>query len=418
MSNLLEVHNVKKKFCKSLKRAMLYGLIDIGQNVFGYEKDHDRLKQDEFWAVDGISFALEKGKTLGVIGPNGSGKTTLLKMLSGIFMPDQGIIRVNGKLGALIQVGAGFHPLLTGRENVYINGSILGMTKKEIDAKFDSIVDFADIGDFLDTPVKYYSSGMYVRLGFAVAIHCEPDILLVDEILAVGDGEFRRKCFERIEELRSKGVSIVLVSHNLLSVERICNEALFMSKGRVQKYGDVHSVLRAYHQWSIENLNDNTGKRKRDSNILEAKDVKIVKIQYLDNDDKEIKEFVSLSLLKIRVHYKVLKEKVENPIIQISLINWQNVHVAVFATHIEDISLGELSEDGAIDCIIPELNVLFNRYYVTVAIYDTTHNIMYDHWDGSKVINGHFDVKSSIISLKMAEYTPICSFESKWKKLI
>jgi len=183
----ITVDHVSKKYCKSLKRSMLYGVTDIGRNTLGLSSHSGNLRKSEFWAVDDVSFEVKKGETLGIIGPNGSGKTTLLKMLNGIFWPDKGKITVKGRVGALIEVGAGFHPLLTGRENIYINAAILGMTKEEVDEKFDDIVEFADIGDFLDTPVKFYSRGMYVRLGFAVAVHCEPDILLVDEVLAVGD---------------------------------------------------------------------------------------------------------------------------------------------------------------------------------------------------------------------------------------
>jgi len=183
----IKVESVSKKYFKSPKRSMLYGVKDIARNTFGLSSHSDELRKDEFWAVDEVSFEVKKGETLGMIGPNGSGKTTMLKMLNGIFWPDKGKIAVKGRVGALIEVGAGFHPLLTGRENVYINAAILGMTKKETDKKFDDIIKFADIGDFLDVPVKHYSSGMFVCLGFAVAVHCEPEILLVDEVLAVGD---------------------------------------------------------------------------------------------------------------------------------------------------------------------------------------------------------------------------------------
>ena len=181
----IKVENISKKYCKSLKRSMLYGVKDIARNTIGLSSHSDKLRKGEFWALDNVSFEAKKGETFGIIGPNGSGKTTLLKLLNGIFWPDKGKISVKGNVGALIEVGAGFHPLLTGRENIYINAAILGMTKEETDKKFDVIVEFADIGDFLDVPVKHYSSGMFVRLGFAVAVHCEPDILLVDEVFAV-----------------------------------------------------------------------------------------------------------------------------------------------------------------------------------------------------------------------------------------
>src|SRR3989338_5925733 len=189
----IRVEGVSKKYCKSLKRSMLYGMADVARNLCGLRSPSGLLRPREFWAVDDVSFEVRRGESFGLIGPNGSGKTTLLKMLNGIFWPDKGKITTRGRVGALIAVGAGFHPLLTGRENIYINGAILGMNKREIDKKFDSIVEFADIGDFLDSPVKHYSSGMFVRLGFAIAIHCEPDILLLDEVLAVGAINFQKK---------------------------------------------------------------------------------------------------------------------------------------------------------------------------------------------------------------------------------
>jgi len=187
---IVEVDHLSKKYCKSLRRSMRYGIEDIGRNLLGLRSRSGVLREGEFWALNNISFQIKKGEVVGIIGPNGSGKTTLLKLLNGIFWPDQGKITVCGKIGVLIELGAGFHPSLTGRENIYINAAILGMTKDEVNEKFDSIIDFADIGDFIDTPVKHYSSGMFVRLGFAVAVHSDPDILLIDEVLAVGDVQF------------------------------------------------------------------------------------------------------------------------------------------------------------------------------------------------------------------------------------
>jgi ABC-type polysaccharide/polyol phosphate transport system ATPase subunit len=244
---IIEVNNVGKKFCKSLKRSMFYGMFDVASAALGLSPDSARLRRDEFWALEGLSFDLNPGEIIGIIGANGSGKSTLLKLLTGIYMPDRGEIRVRGKVGAMIEVGAGFHPMLSGRENIYMNGAILGMTRKEINAKFDSIVDFADIGDFLDAPVKHYSSGMFVRLGFAIAVHCEPDILLVDEILSVGDAAFRRRSSERMHELIRKGdCAIVLVSHNMQLVEAIARRAILLHKGKVLAAGTAREVVPRY----------------------------------------------------------------------------------------------------------------------------------------------------------------------------
>ncbi len=253
----IKVEDVSKKYCKSLKRSMLYGVKDIARNTIGLSSHSDKLRKNEFWALDDISFEVKKGETLGVIGPNGSGKTTLLKLLNGIFWPDKGKISVKGKVGALIEVGAGFHPLLTGRENIYINAAILGMTKEETDKKFDDIVEFADIGDFLDVPVKHYSSGMFVRLGFAVAVHCEPDILLVDEVLAVGDKGFQNKCFNKIGELKKNSTTTILVSHNMHTISTFTEKVIFLYKGKAKYFKTVAEGIKEYTNLFINK--DNLG---------------------------------------------------------------------------------------------------------------------------------------------------------------
>jgi len=211
---------------------MAYGIQDIGRNLLGLGSRSNVLRNDEFWALRNIFFNVKKGETVGIVGPNGSGKTTLLKLLNGIFWPDEGKISLRGRVGALIEVGAGFHPLLTGKENIYVNAAILGMTRNEVNDKFDSIVEFADIGDFIHIPVKYYSSGMFVRLGFAVAIHCNPDILLIDEILAVGDIAFQNKCLNKISNIAEEGgKSIIFVSHDMNAISLLCDRCLLMDKG-------------------------------------------------------------------------------------------------------------------------------------------------------------------------------------------
>ena len=251
---VISVEHVSKKYCKSLKRSMLYGMMDIGRNMLGRSSRPDVLRKDEFWALDDVSFEVKKGETLGIIGPNGSGKTTLLKLLNGIFWPDKGKITIRGKVGALIELGAGFHPLLTGRENIYINAAILGMTKKEVDKKFDEIVEFADIGDFLDTPVKYYSSGMFVRLGFAVAVHSQPDILLVDEVLAVGDEGFQRKCFSKIGELRKNHTATMFVSHNMHLISAFTDEIILLNRGQGKYFDKVNEGIKEYRNLFLKTL--------------------------------------------------------------------------------------------------------------------------------------------------------------------
>lgn len=247
--NTIEVSNVSKKFCRKLEKQMWYGARDIVKNILDIPQNLNRLRRDEFWAITNVTFSLKKGESLGLVGLNGSGKSTILKMINGIFMPDIGEIRVRGKVGSLIEVGAGFHPYLTGRENIYLNGAILGMKKKEIDKKFDQIVEFSEIGEFLDMPVKNYSSGMHVRLGFSVAAHFQTDILLIDEILAVGDADFQKKCIEKIQYLKKGGTSIIFISHNENNLRLICDRCVLLHKGETQKIGPTNEVLKIYSRY-------------------------------------------------------------------------------------------------------------------------------------------------------------------------
>lgn len=253
---VIEVNHVSKKFCKDLGSTLKYGFVDMGKSILGL-KYYNELRASEFWALDDISFEVKRGETLGVIGLNGSGKSTLLKLLCGIFMPDKGEIKVKGKVGALIAAGAAFHPMLTGRENIYINGSILGMSKKEIDEKFDDIVRFAEISEFLDTPVKNYSTGMYVRLGFSIAAHCLPDILLVDEILSVGDKDFQKKSIKRMHEISQSNKVIIFVSHNINTVLSFTKRCIYLKNGTIMAIGETPKVVEQY-------LNDGNGKTKKD----------------------------------------------------------------------------------------------------------------------------------------------------------
>ncbi|MBI2309914.1 ABC transporter ATP-binding protein [Candidatus Collierbacteria bacterium] len=247
MENVIEVKNVSKKFCKNIKRLMMYGLMDVVRGIINLPTHAERLRRDEFWALRNVSFDVKKGESVGFIGLNGSGKSSLLKLINGIFLPDVGEIMVQGKTGALIEAGVGFHPSLTGRENIYLNGTILGMKKKEIDERFSDIVSFAEIKEFLDTPVKNYSSGMVVRLGFSIAVHSAPDILLIDEILAVGDLAFQKKCFEKIKSLRRENnVTIVFVSHDMDNILRICDRCILLDRGKVKMIGEADRVVSAY----------------------------------------------------------------------------------------------------------------------------------------------------------------------------
>ena len=233
---LIKIEAVSKKLCKDLKKSLWYGIQDICRESLGLSRK-TALRDKEFWAVDNISFELRRGQCLGLIGSNGAGKSTLLKLLNGLIKPDKGKITLKGRVGALIELGAGFNPILTGRENMYINGAILGFTKEEINTKYEDILAFSEIGDFIDSPVQNYSSGMKVRLGFAIACHMEPDILLIDEVLSVGDIGFKAKCLKRLKSMLGS-CCVIFVSHSTKQISNICNRILILENGRKNHIGN------------------------------------------------------------------------------------------------------------------------------------------------------------------------------------
>ena len=248
----IQVESVRKKFWRGQRHASLRDAVASWFGMGARRSAESKLQSAEFWALDDLSFRVEPGEAFGIIGPNGAGKSTTLKLLAGIMQPTAGTISIRGRVSALIEVGAGFHPDLTGRENVYLNASILGMPRSEVRQKFDEIVDFAGIRDFLDTPVKRYSSGMYARLGFAVAAHVDPEVLLVDEVLSVGDRVFRAKCMDKMRTFLKKGVAIVFVSHDLSAVSTFCDRALVLAAGKTVYAGPGGQAVAHYHEACTE----------------------------------------------------------------------------------------------------------------------------------------------------------------------
>ncbi|MEO1621694.1 MAG: ABC transporter ATP-binding protein [Cyanobacteria bacterium J06632_3] len=258
---VLSVQNVSKRFCRDLKRSLAYGVQDICREILCLRKEVTSLRTDEFWALDDISFELRRGESVGLVGRNGAGKTTLLRIISGLINPDAGSVEVIGRVAPLIALGAGFNPILTGRENVYANMSILGLSKKEISERFSQVIEFAEIGDAIDAPVQTYSSGMAARLGFASAIYTEPELLLVDEVLAVGDARFQSKCTRKLAQLKSKGTSFLLVSHSSSLVLSSCQKAVYLLKGKMQAFGEANSVVQRYESELFQQtVGENGGK--------------------------------------------------------------------------------------------------------------------------------------------------------------
>jgi lipopolysaccharide transport system ATP-binding protein len=317
---LIRAENVGKKFCRNLKKSLMYGAQDIGYDLMGVDRSHAGLRKDEFWANEGVSFELRRGECLGLIGKNGAGKTTLLKMLNGLIKPDAGHIEMHGRVGAMIALGAGFNPILTGRENIYIAASVLGFSRKEVDARFDGIVDFAEISEFIDTPVQSYSSGMQVRLGFAVASSLDPDILLIDEVLAVGDVGFRTKCYNRIYEV-CKNAAVIFVSHSMPQIDRLCSRALVLTGGKLIYSGKTGPSIDQYNKLFQGSGNYNW-------EIAEGVFIDTVKVN--GEEKKNLIEVNGKDSLEFEIKGKI-PYQIENLDIAISflsksydLISWQN----------------------------------------------------------------------------------------------
>ena len=244
---VLDCRQVSKKFCRNLKRSLLYGATDIGRQVLRLPQHPDSLRRHEFWALHQVDFQLRRGERLGIVGPNGAGKSTLLKMLNGVLRPDTGEIRLYEPITALIELGSGFNPLLTGRENIRVNAAMLGLAPREVEARLPEIVDFAELGDFIDTPLKNYSSGMVSRLAFSVVTVLRPRILVLDEIFAVGDAAFLRKAAGRMTELLRSGITLIYVSHSMWTLQQFCERALFLDHGRVLFDGPTEQAISAYY---------------------------------------------------------------------------------------------------------------------------------------------------------------------------
>ncbi len=262
---VIRVENLSKKYVlnhqeqgfkyKALRDVIVYNAKSLSKKILKpYSKQKNDATREEFWALKDVSFEIKQGDRVGIIGRNGAGKSTLLKILSRITEPTKGRISIQGRVASLLEVGTGFHPELTGRENIYLNGAILGMSKEEIKRKFDEIVEFAEVERFLDTPVKRYSSGMYVRLAFAVAAHLEPEILVVDEVLAVGDAGFQKKCLTKMKEVSGAGRTVLFVSHNMAAIRSLCSTAILLNKGEILTQGSTDQCINTYEEQNLQSI--------------------------------------------------------------------------------------------------------------------------------------------------------------------
>ena len=371
---LLSIQGVSKKFCRSLKSSYAYGLRDIGSELLGASRKSDRLRPKEFWALQNVSFDVYRGESLGLIGANGSGKTTLLKIIGGLIKPDTGKLIIRGKVAALIALGAGFNPLLTGRENVYINMSIFGLTKREIDQQFDSVLNFAEIWDAIDSPVRTYSSGMRARLGFACAIHTNPEILLIDEVLAVGDFAFRTKCYRKLAELRTQGVIFILVSHSSTAILSNCNSAAYLKKGELIAFGQAAPVAQQY-EGDLLGRNDSDAGVQDSSASLVTKGVmqsplRIKAVEFLNELSEPIKDLESGRPVNVKIYFQV-DAPIEDFSISVMFRSLSNTNdTKLFLKSARDIGfISKLQpEDTAVTMALPYCGLVPGSYSMKVNL--------------------------------------------------
>ena len=380
---LIELKNISKRF--RIRRDHQRSLQDTFIRFF--RRQHDA--KEYFWPLRDVSFTIYPGDSIGILGPNGSGKSTLLKLVTGILDPTSGQLSVRGRVASLLELGAGFHPDLTGRENIYLNGSVHGLTRKEMEERLDSIIAFAELGDFIDTPVKHYSSGMYVRLGFAVAIHTDPEVLVVDEVLTVGDQVFQQKCLERIFDLKRKGVAIVLVSHSLADVERLCDRAIWLQEGLVRADGEALHVVDDYTAFSNDLYYH--GRRERREEEIDPEFIidnserhwgtgdAIIEAVEIADAAGDIPEYFSTGdQLRVRIHYKT-RIRVETPTFGLAIYRRDGVHINGPNSVQAGFHLPYIEGAGVMEYAIDSLPLNPGQYEVTTAIYNQDSTVAYDH---------------------------------------
>jgi len=363
--NAIEVKNLSKKYYIRKQREKNLTLCD--KLFFSKNKIlslFNKTLKDEFWSLKNINFNIKKGEVIGIIGKNGAGKSTLLKILSGIVSPTEGKIKIYGQVSSLLEIGTGFHPELTGEENIYLNSAILGMTKREIDKKINKIVEFSQIGKFLNTPVKHYSSGMYVRLAFAIAIHVNSDILMIDEILAVGDINFQKKCFKKMREVtESNQKTILFISHNMNYIKNLCNKCIYIEKGEIKKYGDPKEAINLYTKINHKNIIPLAERRDRNG----AGEIKFTEVKVLNQNNFE--KIYSGDKIKIILKYKsIFNSVIKNVRIVLTVVNELDEKVLRFDSIFTKNSISEIKPKGEIICYSDKINLIEGLYKLNINI--------------------------------------------------
>lgn len=378
MTAAIEFHNVSKRFVLHRERRNT-----IQERIAGLFRP--RAHGEVFWALRDLSFSVGDGESLGLIGHNGAGKSTALKLMTRILEPTSGTVRLRGRVAALLELGSGFHPDLSGRENVFLYGSLMGISRRDMLSRLDEIVEFADIGAFIDMEIKNYSSGMYTRLAFAVATAVDPDILITDEVLAVGDEAFQRKCMERIYRFHQVGKTIIFVSHALETVRTLCKQAVWLERGVARKIGPAGEVIDAYldevnrqeqARLAAQGQAPDTGETRRRG----SREVEIVRVELLDAAGMERSVFHSQEALTIRMHY-VARQPIHNPVFGVGLNHESGFPLSGPNTNFSEFSIPLVSGAGYVDYSIATLPLLAGRYLVSAAVVDETMLVTYDHHD-------------------------------------
>jgi homopolymeric O-antigen transport system ATP-binding protein len=371
-----------------------------------------QIRHQSFRALDDVSLDVQKGEVFGLIGKNGAGKSTLLKLVARVLRPTMGRVWVKGRVAPLLEVGAGFHPELTGRENIYLNGAMLGFSRREIDARFDRIVEFAELGDFIDAPLRTYSSGMWARLGFSVATDTRPEVLIVDEVLSVGDEAFQRKSFERIQSFREKGTTILLVSHNMDAIESMCQRAVWLDHGKVVALDSAQSVVAQYLGRVRKNEAERVGQTLLDSEHRWGnRKIEITHVQIMNDQNVEESIFYTGQALVLRLEY-VAHQPLQSPVFGMAIHRNDGLHITGPNTAFARLDLGLVQGSGVITYTIPSLSLLEGLYHISVASTNRDDTEMFDYHHVAydfRVLNyGHSNVeKYGLVTLDgVWQHTP------------